>query len=136
MSTIRKFLFRFIRDQDGQAVAETALCLPLVLFILLGVIEYGYLPYARTVVIDSAREAARAEALSLGSGTEKAEEVMEDGGLDKNNAVILRSDDGVFVEYSVTYNHPAMVPGLPLLIGMDQSDTYTLKAASIFKIEK
>ncbi len=50
--------------EDGQAVIEFALVLPLVLLILLGLVQFGFLLGARQQLADTARQGARAFALT------------------------------------------------------------------------
>jgi len=47
----------------GQAVVETALLLPILLLLLIGIAEFGFILYAHVQVSNAAREAARAASL-------------------------------------------------------------------------
>lgn len=49
----------FGRDQRGQALAEFALVVPLLLILVIGIIEFGRAWNARQVITDAAREGAR-----------------------------------------------------------------------------
>jgi Flp pilus assembly protein TadG len=51
--------------QEGQAMVETALMIMVVLLLLLGIIEFGFLFYGYVRVSNSAREGARAGSLWL-----------------------------------------------------------------------
>ena len=51
------------REPHGAAAVEFALVLPLLLLILFGTIEWGYYFFNREIVINSAREGARAGTL-------------------------------------------------------------------------
>ncbi len=53
----------FSRKPRGAAVVEFALVLPLLLTIVFGTIEWGYYFFTREIVINSAREGARAGTL-------------------------------------------------------------------------
>ncbi|MDO8625951.1 MAG: pilus assembly protein [Candidatus Magasanikbacteria bacterium] len=50
---------KWLKNNSGQALAETALILPILIFILMGIFVVGYWLYARQVVIAAAREGAR-----------------------------------------------------------------------------
>ena len=47
----------------GQAVVETALLLPILILLLIGIAEFGFILYAHVQVSNAAREAARAASL-------------------------------------------------------------------------
>ncbi len=51
--------------QEGQSIVETALMIPVVLLLLMGIIEFGFLFYAHVRVSNAAREGARAGSLWL-----------------------------------------------------------------------
>jgi hypothetical protein len=61
----RSFLRLRIRhvSVDGQSLVETALLLPIVALLLIGVVEFGLILYAHVQVANAAREAARAASL-------------------------------------------------------------------------
>lgn len=47
------------RSERGQSLVETALVLPILLIILMGIFDFGRAIYAYNAVSNSAREAAR-----------------------------------------------------------------------------
>lgn len=51
------------RISDGQSLVETALLLPILAFLLIGILELGLILYAHVTVSNAAREAARAASL-------------------------------------------------------------------------
>ena len=51
------------RSANGQSLVETALLLPIVAMLLIGVLEFGLILYAHVQVANAAREAARAASL-------------------------------------------------------------------------
>ncbi len=53
------------RHKNGQSLVELAISLPLLLMILLGLADFGFLLYAHVQVSNAAREGARAGALYL-----------------------------------------------------------------------
>lgn len=58
-----KILSRLKRSQKGQALVESALVLPVLLILVLGSIDAGWLLYAKISTASAAREAARAVAV-------------------------------------------------------------------------
>ncbi|MDH4317090.1 MAG: pilus assembly protein [Desulfobulbaceae bacterium] len=55
-----KFLRKLIASQQGVSAVEFALILPLLLFILFGIIEFGVVLFDKAVVTNASREGARA----------------------------------------------------------------------------
>ena len=58
-----KILLRLNRSEKGQALVEFALVLPVLLILVLGSIDAGWLLYAKKSTVSAAREAARAVAV-------------------------------------------------------------------------
>lgn len=77
---------RWIKSQDGQAVVETALLLPLLLLILMGVFVVGYWLYIKQVTVAAAREGARvgAQTGSKSSAVAAARAVFQSVDTDKD----------------------------------------------------
>jgi len=59
MAALNRLLRRFVRAQSGAEVIEFALTLPLLLLVVLGIIEFGFLFQEYEVVTNAAREGAR-----------------------------------------------------------------------------
>lgn len=53
-----------IRQEDGQGVVEFGLAIPLVLIMLLGILEFGWLFNAKITLTSAAREGARVAVVS------------------------------------------------------------------------
>jgi Flp pilus assembly protein TadG len=51
---------KYRSEQDGQALVEFALVLPILLLILLGILEFGIIFYNKAMVTNASREGARA----------------------------------------------------------------------------
>ena len=50
---------RFLKSEKGQAMVEFALVLPLLLILLCGIIDFGWLYYNQITLNNAAREGAR-----------------------------------------------------------------------------
>jgi Flp pilus assembly protein TadG len=59
MAALNRLLRRFVRAQSGAEVIEFALTLPLLLLVVLGIIEFGFMFQEYEVVTNAAREGAR-----------------------------------------------------------------------------
>ncbi|HZK24961.1 MAG TPA: TadE/TadG family type IV pilus assembly protein [Oscillospiraceae bacterium] len=58
-----KFLKKLFQKQQGQAITEMALTLPILLLILLGIIQFGFIFNGQIAVASAAREGARLAAV-------------------------------------------------------------------------
>ncbi|MBV7363525.1 hypothetical protein KRX54_03650 [Actinomycetaceae bacterium TAE3-ERU4] len=67
---LRKSLSTLSRSQEGNAVAAHVLVQALVLFVILGLIQLGYVLYVRNTLIDIAGQSSRRVALLGGSSQE------------------------------------------------------------------
>ena len=59
--------FRKINNQNGAAMVEFAIVLPLLLILICGVIEFGVMFYDKAVITNASREGARAGITGLGN---------------------------------------------------------------------
>lgn len=50
---------KFLRSEEGQAIVETALVLPFLLLLILGMIEFGWILNGQITITSAAREGAR-----------------------------------------------------------------------------
>lgn len=93
----RSFGPRLLRRREGQAMAELALILPIVLFFLIAIIELGSAFRVFQVVVNSAREGARAGVVPTGDSATVANRVsdyLSQNGLNPASASILQSCTG------------------------------------------
>jgi hypothetical protein len=108
---------RRIKSERGAALLETALTLPLVLLVAVGIFEFGRAYQTWQVLTNAAREAARVAVLpggSLGVAKVRAEAYMGSGGLrDPESATVslvpvtLDLGGGVTAEASsITVSYP------------------------------
>ena len=106
-----------IRKERGAALLETALALPMVLLVAVGIFEFGRAYQTWQVVTNATREAARIAVLpngNLASSTERARQYMQSGQLPEADAatvtltpVTLDLGGGVSVAASnVTVSYP------------------------------
>jgi Flp pilus assembly protein TadG len=106
-----------IRKERGAALLDTALALPMVLLVAVGIFEFGRAYQTWQVVTNATREAARIAVLpngNLASATERARQYMQSGQLPEADAatvtltpVTLDLGGGVSVAASnVTVSYP------------------------------
>ena len=78
-------------SESGQSIIELALTLPLLLVIVLGVFDFGFLFQRYEVVTNAAREGSRVGVLpgySVGDAQERAKAYLSAGGLNGAGAVV------------------------------------------------
>src|SRR2546428_7880518 len=81
---------RRLRNERGTAIIETALTLPLLLFIGVGIVEFGRAYQTSQVLTNAAREGARIAALSnsaAGAVDAKVRQCLQSGGLASDGTV-------------------------------------------------
>jgi len=88
-----RWLARFRRAEDGQALVEFALLMPILLLILVGIIEFGRAWSAHQVLTDAAREGARKAAIADPNITQDSivatvKQALAAANLDTSGAVI------------------------------------------------
>lgn len=110
------------RREEGQAMVEMALVLPILLLLLLGIVEFGRVFNAFISVAHVSREAARAAALGSSDPEITALALDRAEGLEKDRLVIQVTPEpsqrarGTGVEVEVDYSVPLIAPLLANLL--------------------
>lgn len=115
-------------NERGAVAAEFALLLPVLLLILFGIMEFGFLMYGREVVTNATREGARAGIIAAtppvsigamqtvvlgylpGTGVSPASITFGPG--------VCCGGTGTPVTVAVTYNYPWLIPYIPSLFNL------------------
>jgi hypothetical protein len=133
---------KLLKSEEGQAMAETAVVLPIITAIFLGILIFGFVMYAKIVVVDAARDGARHYALGLGDPTPIVQEVITDGKLNQADIEsVTTSTSGDYVTVSVSYLQDVFVPGIGTMLGGSRIDDPTctdcirLQSTAVFKKE-
>jgi TadE-like protein len=135
----------YLKREDGAAAVEFALLLPLLLMILFGVIEFGFVFYNQEVITNASREGARFGIVMRDPKYTKAE--IEDVVTNYTTSRLIclgscppptvdaqgaggpfGSDLKVHVEYTYDF---LVLPSFATSLG----DTLTLKAETVMKME-
>jgi hypothetical protein len=144
MSSLRKRL----RSEHGAELIETALTLPLILLVVIGIIEFGWVFQKYEVVTNAAREGARVlvlPAFGPDDAVARVEDYLTAAGLDPNLATIptpgapVQSDLGGTciwtITVSVSYPHEApFLAGIGSYFG-SSFGTFSLNASSTMRTE-
>lgn len=135
-------IIKKLKCQKGQALAETAIVLPLLVGLFLGLLIFGLAINAKIVVVDAARDGARHYALNLGSAEDKVRDVISNGwgmSSDPSRVNVTTYDDGAYVKVKVEYKQPVFVPKLNNLFGggdqLGDGHYFTLQHTATFKKE-
>jgi Flp pilus assembly protein TadG len=72
MVALMRFIRRFLRAESGAEMIEFGLTLPLLLLLVSGMVEFGFVLQQYEVVTNAAREGARLAALPTYGGTQTA----------------------------------------------------------------
>lgn len=108
-------LSRRLTDEDGVALVQTALIVPLLVFVLGAVLHLGLFMQARAVTIEAVQQGL-STASALGGGPAEGKQITRDF-LDTHAPVsvvsVTATDTGTRVSVGATVRAPALVPGLP-----------------------
>lgn len=129
----------FHKNQDGQAMLEFAIVMPVLLLIVIGVIAVAYMLVAQQVVTYAAREGAR-----IGSQTNSNEQILGaieeavgafDSNLDRLTVAIdpegeYERSRGDTLSIQVLYNLPFSIP-----IVTERDHQLSVNATSLTRIE-
>lgn len=144
-----------VKSEEGQAMVEFAIVLPLLLMILCGIIDFGWLFYNQLNVDNASREAARAVCVECASSSydevvEQAKEVAlgniyspdtlpEEGGVTveylNNSGEVIGVNEGVnakMVRVTVKIDMPVLTF---VLHAIARGDTREVSSSTTFKVE-
>lgn len=142
-------LRRLLRRRRGSAMVEFALVAPLLILILVGIMVMGVVINAKIVVAGAAREAGRTWAVHKedAQARAKALDSITGGGLkvaSDSRVLFDASHDvqfqrqGDYVQVTVTYRQPTLIPLLAWLIdpASPSDGTITLRSQAVFRVER
>jgi len=129
--------FKKINNQNGSALVEFAIVLPLLLILVFGVIEFGVMFYDKAVITNASREGARAGITGLGDPEIKQIVLNYCNvnliNLDGNDAFdpdkIIISSDGSDLIVRLEYRYDLL---LGSFFGFDNT---TISAATVMRME-
>jgi hypothetical protein len=125
---------RLARDDRGQSLVEFALLVPLFLFLLIGIFEFGRAWNIYQVVVNAAREGGRVAALPIGFADEdsvsnRVGSYLSSAGLDPETATLNMEDvngaPGTIATVGVSYPYSFIFIG-PLATLFSSSSSSSL----------
>ncbi len=98
---MKNFFFKKYRREDGQAMVEFALILPIFLLILCGIIDFGWLFYNQLSLNNACREGARYAVVNTAENADTFAIINHI----ENSTTTVFANDGV--DITVTYSSPS-----------------------------
>lgn len=131
------------RSREGAAALEFALILPLFVFLVLGIIDFGHMLYVVNTITNAAREGARRGVVQQDAddittaATAGAEAYMDASGIGGSTASAAVNGDDVVVTVTVANydNITGFSYNLPGLSATELSATRTLSSVSTMRWE-
>ena len=118
------------KNENGQSMVEFALVVPLLLFLVIGIFEFGRAWMTKNLVTGAAREAVRMYAVKDDTGAAKvrANTILTSGGLDNTRATFIPSQSDNTVSYEIRYDFPTVIVGfIPGLDNIILTSTTTMR---------
>ncbi len=126
-----------LKDEKGQSMVEFAMILPVLLLILVGIIEFGFMFSGYLTLTNASRESARA--ISLGATDAIATQRAKDSSmqLDGSQMVVVISpsaatrQQGDMVTVTITYEYDFLTPFMEAILG----GNFLLKTDTTMRVE-
>lgn len=100
------------KNESGQAMVELAIALPILLLLVFGIMDFGWLFYNKMGVENASREGARYAIVNADSASVTADvtALAKDICLDTDNTVVTLTISGTVATVTVTKNVPVLTP--------------------------
>lgn len=128
---------RYLKQKRGQSLVETAIVLPLILILIMGIIDFGFLFNNYIVISNASREAARKGSLG-GSDTDITQLIQNyTTTLDLSRMDIdiypaqSQRFHGAEIKVTILYDNRLITPVIGALLG----DTITLQGQVTMRVE-
>lgn len=91
---------KIFKNEKAQALVEFTLIFPILILLILGMIEFGWLLNAKITLNSAAREGARVGAVLLTTDTQRTEKVLDaaKGTIDQSGMTIIDAESSVTEE--------------------------------------
>lgn len=127
------------KRQEGQSIIEFALVLPLLLILLLGIVEFGFIFNTHVTLVHSAREGARYGAVLPNPDASENQDQIKDRvintatglGLERDNVQVQVDSTEKKITIIVEHEFELFDPIIPLFMG----EFIDLKASAVMSLE-
>ena len=125
-----------IQKEEGQAMVEFSLILPVLLLLLCGILDFGWIFGNQLMTTNSSREAARYTAVHYFDSTTDDDQaiaagIVAAGTPTLNHTVVTLQKTSDQITLSVQGDIPVLTPFLSAILGQN----YTVKAKTIMRVE-
>ena len=130
------------RRDSGEALIEIALVLPILLLLSMGMLDFGRAFWAKSLVDQAAREAARVASISgdpvdVALAEQRGNDVLNASGIPGNHTTVDPMAPDKTVTATVTYSFTFVTPGLFALLGKGLNDPsgITMTGKCVMRVE-
>jgi Flp pilus assembly protein TadG len=139
---------KHIKKENGQAMVEFALVLPILLLFIGGIIDFGWIFNNQLAANNASREAARYIAIhykvtndpiynDLDEARDKAEEIiLRTVSTVKQVTVTHSNDGGEYLKVELWRDVRILTPLLQIIIDSDKDGYHVIKAECTMRVEK
>lgn len=129
-------LFKFRKNEKGQAIVEFALVFPILMLLILGIIEFGWLFNGKLILTSAAREGARVVAVTKSEAKADAA-VRETSDLTRSGLTNLHVDISYVIggPNDVNRSRVLVTAEMDPLIGLFVSTPVNIKAEAYMRQE-
>jgi len=133
MKKFARRINRILRKEDGQSMVEMAICLPVLLLIVMGICDFGWLFYNKMGVENASREGARlaivnADSACVATDVTAAAKAACMGSTDTTVTLVISGDDA---SVTVTKDVRVLTPLAGIFVG---GQTVTLSSTTKMRI--
>ena len=125
----------FFKRKDGQAMVEFALVLPVLILLICGIIDFGWIFGNQIIVNNATREAARYTAIHYNDSTTYdvalTQDVIERKAENLDTPSVTINIDGEEIIIRTQGTIPILTPFTSIFLG----DNYTMRAKSVMRME-
>ncbi|CAM5779724.1 MULTISPECIES: TadE/TadG family type IV pilus assembly protein [Brevibacillus] len=135
---IRNRLRQLVKREEGQAITEFAIVLPVMILLITGILVFGHMMYAKTLVVLSASQGARVGGAvwdDEGAGAARAKirntalSILTNG-LSGSHDVQIR-ETGNDISVTVTYDYPVTIP---IISAFFSNPVVKLEHTAVYKV--
>lgn len=131
-----KTLSRWKKNRKGQSMVEFALVLPIMLLLLLGIMEFGFIFHEYLVVTHAAREGARDASLGATDAEVRTLVLTAAANINRGQMLITISPASRVRGASVTVNVTNLVPiRTPLISSFFPQNPFPVSGVAIMRVE-
>ncbi len=119
---------RLLKDSKGNMALEAAICIPIMIFMIVGIIQFGIIVNGKLILSEAARESARCCAIEESENAKQVAVNIVGGKLDSKGYKVEIKEHHITCTISKEY--PIVLPGIKIpQIGTDEKlvSPYTSK---------